>query len=191
MNNEKYLFVVSGPSGAGKDTVVAALREKHPEIVLSVSATTRKMREGEQDEVHYYFLTIEEFEDKIANNEMLEYTNYCGNYYGTPKFAVDKCLENKTIIILVIEVQGAANIKKIYPDSTTVFVYPPSMEELESRLRKRATETEEVITKRMTRANEEVKLAKEYDFAVKNIDVDDCANEIYDIIMKTVSAVKC
>ncbi len=182
MNNEKYLFVISGPSGAGKDTVVAKLKQMYPHIKQSVSATTREMRSGEENAVHYYFMSNEDFLEKIENNEMLEHTNYCGNYYGTPKFAVEKAMQEKTIILLVIEVQGAANIKKLYKNSTTIFVYPPSMQELENRLRSRATETQESIDKRLNRASIEVKLADEYDFAVENKDIEVCAKEIYEII---------
>ncbi len=189
MSNEKYLFVVSGPSGTGKDTVVAALRKKHEEIVISISATTREKRQNEQDGVNYYFLTTEDFENKIKNGEMLEYTNYCGNYYGTPKFSVEKCMENKEIVVLVIEVNGAANVKKMYPNSTTVFIKPPSIKELENRLRGRGTEEEETIIKRLNRANKELEIAKEYDFEVINDDIEKCANEIFDIMQKVVLGV--
>ena len=114
MNKQRYLLVVSGPSGAGKDTVVSRMMQKHPEIEISVSATTRAPRAGETDGENYYFLTNEQFEAKIDRGEMLEYVNYCGKYYGTPKSEVDARLDRGTTVVLVIEVVGAANIKKLY-----------------------------------------------------------------------------
>ena len=135
MNKQRYLLVVSGPSGAGKDTVVSRMMQKHPEIEISVSATTRAPRAGETDGENYYFLTNEQFEAKIDRGEMLEYVNYCGKYYGTPKSEVDARLDRGTTVVLVIEVVGAANIKKLYPESTLIFIMPPSMDELRARLR--------------------------------------------------------
>ena len=184
MNDARYLLVVSGPSGAGKDTVVSALREKHPEIEISVSATTRAMREGEQDGVNYYYLTQNAFEQKISAGAMLEYANYCGNYYGTPKSEVDARIAAGTTVVLVIEVQGAANIKALYPECTTVFICPPSLAELENRLRGRGTETEESIAKRLKRAQQEMALAPIYDYTVINDDVQVCADRIYDILQE-------
>ena len=134
MNKQRYLLVVSGPSGAGKDTVVSRMMQKHPEIEISVSATTRAPRAGETDGENYYFLTNEQFEAKIDRGEMLEYVNYCGKYYGTPKSEVDARLDRGTTVVLVIEVVGAANIKKLYPESTLIFIMPPSMDELRARL---------------------------------------------------------
>ena len=128
MNKQRYLLVVSGPSGAGKDTVVSRMMQKHPEIEISVSATTRAPRAGETDGENYYFLTNEQFEEKIDRGEMLEYVNYCGKYYGTPKSEVDARLDRGTTVVLVIEVVGAANIKKLYPESTLIFIMPPSMD---------------------------------------------------------------
>ena len=183
-NKARYLLVISGPSGAGKDTVVAHLRTKHPEIEISVSATTRPMREGEAEGVNYYYISQQAFEQKIAEGEMLEYANYCGNYYGTPKSEVDEHIENSTTVVLVIEVQGAGNIKKMYPQCTTVFVCPPSLAELESRLRGRGTESEESIARRMQRAQEEMEMASQYDFQVTNDDIDACAQRIYDILQQ-------
>lgn len=184
MNKERYLVVVSGPSGSGKDTVVSRLMELHPEVEISVSATTRAMRPGEAEGVNYYYLQKEEFERRIAADEILEYTQYCGNYYGTPKQEVDRRIAAGRTVILVIEVEGAGSIKRIYPGATTVFVCPPSMEELEARLRGRGTETEEAIQKRMARAAEEMELAKSYDEKLINDRVDDCAEELYKLIKK-------
>lgn len=182
MNQERYLVVVSGPSGAGKDTVVRYMRGQHPEIEFSVSATTRAMRPGEQDGVDYHYMSAAEFERRIAAGEILEYTQYCGNYYGTPKSEVDRRIAAGHTVVLVIEVEGAANIKRVYPNATTVFIRPPSIEELERRLRARGTETEESIQRRLARAAEELKLAGGYDAQVLNDTVERCAEELYGVI---------
>ncbi len=184
MNNEKHLVVISGPSGSGKDTVVKRLMELHPEIELSISATTREIRPGEKDGVNYVYLTKEEFERRIRDDEILEYAQYCGNYYGTPKSEVDKRLDNGTTVILVIEVIGAGNVKRIYPGAVTIFVRPPSYGELEDRLRGRGTESEEEIQKRLARAVEEMEYAVDYDEVVVNDKIDECAQEIYALIQK-------
>lgn len=182
MNNERCLLVISGPSGAGKDTVVSRLMQQHPEIELSVSATTRAPRAGEVDGVHYYFLTDAQFEEKIARGEMLEYAGYCGRYYGTPKSEVDRRLAAGIIVVLVIEVQGAANVKRLYPESTLIFLMPPGIEELRARLLGRKTETAEAVERRLERAKEEMARAGEYDFTVVNREIDACADEIYRIL---------
>lgn len=181
-NKERYLLVVSGPSGAGKDTVVRRIMQMHPEIEISVSATTRTPREGELDGKDYFFLTHAEFEAKIARGEMLEHVNYCDHYYGTPISEVNRRIERDITVILVIEVVGAANIKRLYPDCTLVFIVPPSIEALGERLRGRGTETEEAIVKRMARAAEELTYERDYDYSVVNDDIDRCANEIYALI---------
>ena len=149
MKGEKYLFVVSGPSGTGKDTVVAKLLGSHPEIEKTVSATTRTMREGEVNGKNYHFLTKEQFETALAEGNIVEHTCYCENYYGTLRSEVERHMEQQIPVILVIEVEGAGNIKRMYPGSTTIFVMPPDMKELERRLRYRGTEAEEVIQKRL------------------------------------------
>ena len=148
MKGEKYLFVVSGPSGTGKDTVVAKLLGSHPEIEKTVSATTRTMREGEVNGKNYHFLTKEQFETALAEGNIVEHTCYCENYYGTLRSEVERHMEQQIPVILVIEVEGAGNIKRMYPGSTTIFVMPPDMKELDRRLRYRGTEAEEVIQKR-------------------------------------------
>ena len=140
MNPERYLLVVSGPSGVGKDTVVRRMRELHPEVGFSVSATTRAPREGEADGVDYHFLTKEAFERHIADNTVVEYTCYCGNYYGTLCSEIEPRMERGEPVVLVIEVEGAENIKRKYPECTTVFVLPPSREELRRHLSGRGTE---------------------------------------------------
>ena len=184
MTNEKSLFIVSGPAGVGKDSVVQALCAAHEGIERSVTATTRAPRPGEQEGVNYYYFTVPEFEKLQAENGVLESNFYCGNYYGTPKSEVDKRIENGITVILVIEVIGAGNIKKLYPDAVTIFVRPPSYGEMEERLRGRGTETEESIKKRLARAVEEMEYAVDYNEVVINDTVDECAEEIYGLIQK-------
>lgn len=182
MNNGEHLIVLSGPSGSGKDTVVSTLIARYPEIKVSVSATTRSMRAGEAEGVNYYYMNNPQFEEKIASGEILEYTNYCGHYYGTPKSEVDSRIAVGIDVVLVIEVEGAANIRKLYPDAKLVFVAPPSFEELEHRLRGRGTETEEAIQGRLARAKEEMNFAKEYDYKLVNDTIDQCVEDLYHII---------
>lgn len=182
MNNERRLVVISGPSGCGKDTVIKYLRKQHPQIEISVSATSRLPREGEQEGVDYYYMSREGFENKLENGEILEYTEYCGNYYGTPKSEVDKRISQGITVVLVIEVEGAANIKRMYPDCTTIFVRPPSYEELAERLRKRGTEDETSIRRRLARAVEEMEYAVDYDYIIINDVVEDCAQEVFEVI---------
>ena len=184
MNNENRLVVISGPSGSGKDTVVKRLMQLHPEVELSISATTRDIRPGEKDGVNYVYLTRQEFERRIEAGEILEYAEYCGNYYGTPKSEVDKRIQSGITVILVIEVVGASSIKRMYPGAVTIFVRPPSYTELEERLRGRGTESEAEIQKRLARAVEEMEYAVDYDEVVVNEKVDDCSEEIYQLICK-------
>ncbi len=179
------LFIVSGPAGSGKGTVVNTLVKNHPEIYLSVSATTRKPRPGEAHGVHYYYISKEEFEDRIRNGQMLEYTTYSGNYYGTPLKEIEEAMERGKDIILEIEVDGGMQVKKKLPDSAvTVMLTPPDKEVLEARLRGRGTETEDVIRWRLERAKEEILLLPDYDYSVVNEDgkSDLCAEALYRII---------
>lgn len=182
MKGEKYLFVVSGPSGTGKDTVVSKLLGDHKEIKKTVSATTRAMREGEVDGVSYHFLTKEQFKQSLEADGIVEYTCYCDNYYGTLRSEIERRMQAKQPVILVIEVEGATNIKKLYPGSTTIFVLPPNMEELERRLRLRGSEDEETIQKRLRRAETEIARSANYDEHVINDLVEDCADRIFTII---------
>ncbi len=184
MSRERYLTVISGPSGSGKDSVVCEMVKAHPKVECSVSATTRGPREGEVHGVHYFFLTKEEFETYIADDKFVEYTNYVDCYYGTLKSQIEDRLNRKIPCVLVIEVEGAANVKRLYPQCTTVFIKPPSMEELEKRLRLRGTEAEEKVQKRLQRAKEELKLAHEYDHVLVNEDCEVCANCLYEIMKR-------
>lgn len=135
MENEKYLFVVSGAAGTGKDSVVSALRKAHPEIEKTVSATTRSPRPGEQEGVDYYYRTKEQFQQLIDQDEVVEHNFFNGNYYGTLKEEVNKRLNAGKLVVMVIDVHGAANIRRMYPGATTIFLLPPSTQELERRLR--------------------------------------------------------
>lgn len=184
MNSDRYLVVISGPSGSGKDTIVNRLLESRANTQVAVSATSRAIRPGEKEGVNYYYHTVEGFKEKIENGEILEYTCFCGNYYGTPKSEVDSRTKNKITTILVIEVEGAQNIKRMYPECTTIFVQPPSYEELRRRLYARNTDSAEAIEKRLKRATEEMQYAGSYDFTVINDNLDKCVQEVCDIIDK-------
>jgi len=182
MENKGKLLVLSGPSGVGKGTVVKRLLEKDANLALSVSATTRQIREGETHGVHYFYITRDEFENKIKNDEMLEYTQYNGNFYGTIQGYVEELQQMGKTVLLEIEVDGAAQIKKKLPEAVTVFLTAPSVEEVERRLRKRNTESEEVIMKRLAIAQSEMAHAPEYDYVVCNDDVENAADRIIEIL---------
>ena len=178
------LFIVSGPAGSGKGTVVNELIAKHPRLTLSISATTRQPRPGEVDGVHYHFISKEEFEQRINDGKMLEYATYSGNYYGTPQKEVEEAMREGKDVILEIEVAGAMQIKEKIKDSVAIMLTPPSRDVLEARLRGRGTETEDVIKWRLERAKEELSLMPQYDYSVINEDnkSDECAEMIYTII---------
>lgn len=177
------LLVISGFSGAGKGTVMKRLLELHDEYSLSISATTRKPREGEADGREYFFKTVEEFEKMIAEDALIEHAQYVGNYYGTPKAYVEEQLDKGNNVILEIEIQGAMNIKRMFPDAVLMFITPPSAEELEKRLRGRGTEDETTIKARLSRAAEEAEGVEDYDYIVINDEVDLCVGRIHDIVL--------
>lgn len=177
------LVVVSGPSGVGKGTVLKHVLEDE-DFVYSVSATTRKARQGEVDKVNYFFITRDEFETMIANDELIEYAEYNKNYYGTPKFFVEQMLEKGKNVILEIEVQGAMQIKDKIKEALFIFVAPESKEILEERLKTRGTESQDVINNRLLIAQKELKARDSYDFVVINKDGQslECAKEIISIV---------
>ncbi|MBP3477668.1 MAG: guanylate kinase [Lachnospiraceae bacterium] len=176
------LIVVSGFSGAGKGTLMKKLVQEYDNYALSISATTRNPRPGEENGREYFFLKKEEFKQKIAENGLIEYARYCDNYYGTPRAYVEKQLADGKDVILEIEIQGALKVKKQYPDALLLFVMPPSAEELRRRLEGRGTETQDVIDKRMHRAREEAEGIEEYEYIVVNDDLDVCVRELHEII---------
>lgn len=182
MANEKYLFVVSGAAGTGKDSVVKVLREQHPEIEKTVSATTRTPRPGEQEGVDYYYRSLEQFKQLIADDQVVEYNFYNGNYYGTLREEIDRRLEEEKLVVLVIDVHGAANIRRLFPGATTIFLLPPSEQELERRLRGRGTETEESILERLETAKHELAEKDKFTLTLVNEDVTACAEELYQTI---------
>lgn len=170
MTNKGLLLVVSAPSGCGKGTILAEILQE-PGFYFSVSATTRAPREGEVDGMNYHFLSKERFEARIAEGGMLEYASYCGNYYGTPRKEVEDMRNAGKDVVLEIEVQGAMQIKKLCPDAVFLFIAPPSIGELERRLHKRGTETQEVIAKRVAEAAGELQYMEQYDYVVVNGDL--------------------
>ena len=185
------MIVISGPAGSGKGTVNAHLLATK-EFVYSVSATTRAPRPGEVDGVNYHFITREEFESRIASGDMLEYTEYCGNYYGTPRKEAEEVLDSGKNLILEIEVEGARNIKAKFPEAVLIMLLPPSFKVQEQRLRGRGTETEEKILERLARTREEILMSDFYDYAVYNYDGADkiAADEIYAIVTAEKHAMK-
>ena len=182
MNKEGILIVVSGFSGAGKGTIMKALLERYDNYALSISATTRNPRPGEEEGKAYFFKTTEEFEKMIAKDDLIEYAMYVGNYYGTPKAYVEEQLRAGKDVILEIEIQGALKVKEKFPDTLLLFVTPPSAAELEHRLRGRGTETEEVIKNRLKRAVEEAEYMDRYDYILVNDDLETCVKEMHELI---------
>ena len=178
MKNKGIMAVVSGPSGVGKGTICTYLAQKYDDFFLSVSATSREPRPGEKDGVHYYFKTQNEFDSMIDNDELFEYARYVGKSYGTPKAPCVEHILNGDNVILEIEVQGGMTVKKKEPDTVMIFVVPPSMEELEQRLRGRGTEPEDIIAQRLKRATDELLLMKDYDYIVVNNSVEETAEQI-------------
>lgn len=179
-----FILVVSGPSGTGKDTIVNEILQHHlpEETFLSVSMTTRKPREGEIEGVHYYFVDTDEFQRRIEIGDMLEYAMYGSNYYGTPIAPIKKMTAEGKVVILIIEVQGASKIKEIIPEVRRIFIAPPSLEELENRLRARGTETEDAIAKRMIITQTELQYIKDYDYVVENDKLEDAIEDVKTII---------
>ena len=181
-NKEGLLIVLSGPSGSGKGTIIKSLLEQRKDTVLSISMTTRDPRFGEQEGVHYFFRTREEFEQTIANDGFLEYAEYNGNYYGTPIAPIQRWLYEGKNVILEIEVQGAEKVMDKREDLVSIFLAVPSMEELEHRLRGRGTETDEVIERRLAAAKQELTRAFRYQYVVLNDEVEQAVARINTII---------
>lgn len=181
MNKKGMLFVISAPSGCGKGTVLAEIL-KDKNFYYSVSATTRSPREGEIDGVNYHFLTKEEFDLAINNGEMLEYAEYCGNYYGTVEKYIDENLNEGKDVILEIEVNGALNVKKKRSDAVLVFMLPPSMKELKRRLEKRGTESADTINKRLNEGCKEIEYAGKYDYIMVNGSIEEAVYDLKSII---------
>lgn len=176
------LIVVSGPSGVGKGTVCSALRQRMPELTYSVSATTRAPREGEKEGVNYFFKTVPEFKKMIENDELIEWAQYVGNYYGTPRRFVEETLKAGKDILLEIEVQGALQVKQRFPEGVFIYLLPPTMEELKKRILHRGTETEESLASRLGVAEDEFKFIHHYDYVVINDVVEKACERIQAII---------
>ncbi|MCR4850882.1 MAG: guanylate kinase [Lachnospiraceae bacterium] len=191
MAERGVLIVVSGFSGAGKGTIVKKIIEENDNYALSISMTTREPREGEKEGVSYFFVSKERFEDAISNGELVEYANYVGNYYGTPKKYVEDMIESGKDVILEIEMQGAMQVKTRFPDAVLVFVTPPNADELKRRLMSRGTESEEVVNKRMKRAYEESAFVDRYDYLLVNDDLDKCVKELHMLIEASHHAPNC
>ncbi|WP_294187080.1 guanylate kinase [uncultured Clostridium sp.] len=185
--NRGILIVISGPSGAGKGTICKALLEKHDNIFISVSATTRNPRQGEIEGVNYYFLTKEAFEEKVKENGFLEYANVHGNFYGTPKVNVEKMLDEGKDVILEIDIQGALQVKDNFKEGVFIFILPPSMEELKQRIIKRGSETEESLMTRFKNAYKEINYVSKYNYAVVNDKLEVAVSKVESII----AAEKC
>ncbi len=180
--NKGLLFVVSAPSGCGKDTLLRRVCERYGDVCVSVSATTRPMRAGETEGEDYFFVSRERFQEMIANGELLEYAEYNGNYYGTVRAHVEQLMEQGKHVILIIEVQGAALLRQKGAFLTTIFLLPPTRAELLRRLRKRSTDTEQEIAKRLAIADGELQQAGQYDYLLVNGDLDTAAEQLHGIL---------
>ena len=176
------VFVVSGPSGSGKDTVLKGLFAENPDIVFSISSITRAMRPGEKEGEKYNFISREHFEEMIKNDLLLEHNVFVGNYYGTPRIPVEKAVSEGRDIIIEVDVNGAAQIRKKLPEAVTIFIMPPSFEELKRRLVGRGTESEELIEKRLRSALDEIRRAEEYDYIIVNDDAAAASQSLMSVI---------
>lgn len=183
-NNKGLLIILSAPSGCGKDTVFKAIKDLRNDVVESISATTRKPREGEVEGVNYYFKSESDFQLMVVNDELLEYARYNNCYYGTPVSEVEKAINDGKICFLIIDVQGAQSILKVRPDAISIFLLPPSLDVLEKRLINRSTNDSEDVKNRMKIAQREIDMAPLYKYIVVNDDLNECVNKINDIINK-------
>ena len=182
MKNFKKLIILTGPSGVGKGTVIKEILGREKNIWLSISATTRNPRKGEEEGKNYYFLSEDKFKKMIVNNLFLEWAQFAGNYYGTPISSVSRKIEDGLTVLLEIEVEGAKQIKEKFPEALSIFLLPPNKEELEKRIRNRGTDKEDAIEKRLSRANFEIEKSNEFDFSVVNYRIDKTVKRIIEII---------
>lgn len=181
--NAGLLIVISGPSGVGKGTVCTHLRKKMPQLVYSVSVTTREPRKGEKDSVNYFFKTVQEFKQMIREGQLIEWAQYVGNYYGTPREFVERTLENGRDVILEIDVQGALQVKKAYPNAIFIFLLPPTTDDLRKRIEHRGTENPKVLNRRLQAATKEYEFLDRYDYVVINDEVEQACQRIQSIIV--------
>ncbi len=178
------IVIFSAPSGSGKTTIVRSALKKFPKLVFSISATTREKRGVEKDGVDYFFITEDEFKNKIEQNEFVEWESFYGYYYGTLKSFINSKMKNGKSVVLEVDVKGALKIKKEYPDAVAIFIRPPSIEELRRRLRDRKTESDEDLQKRIERAEMEIGYQKYFDYVVVNDDLERAKKEVYEILNK-------
>ena len=182
MKNPEKLIIITGPSGVGKGTVVKNILSKDKNIWLSISATTRKPRKGEEDGRDYYFLNLKKFEEMINKEMFLEWAEFAGNYYGTPINIIKDKIKNGYKVILEIEVEGACQVREKFPNTISIFLLPPSKKELENRIRNRGTDDEKSILKRLERADFEINSSKDFDYVLENYEINKTVDEILKII---------